>query len=103
MDRTKLKQLLRTVFSESKKMNTELGAYERAFDALKEALKTNYPDFPTVADQLLAAARLSPVLHERMRQQYDVVLEKLLEQASRAETEEEAEKLLESLPKGPPN
>jgi hypothetical protein len=98
MDRTKAKSLLRIVFSELKKRHTELRAYQMAFAALKESLKHNHPDFPALADGALTVARVSPALHETMRQQYDVPLEKFLEQVSQAETDEEVEKLLLAMP-----
>src|SRR5260370_28472890 len=98
MDKTKAKGLLQTVFAEFKKMGTELEAYRLTFAALKETLKYNHPDFPAVADGALAAATVSPPLHEKMRKQFDEPLEKFLAQVSQAQTEEEVEKLLLAMP-----
>jgi hypothetical protein len=98
MDRTTAKNFLRVVFDQFKKQGTELRAYEMTFAALKEGLKRDYPDFVALADDSLAAARVSPVLHESMRQQYDLPLEKFLERVSQAETEEEVETLLLAMP-----
>jgi hypothetical protein len=98
MDRTKAKSLLQIVFAKFKELGTELRAYEMTFAALKEALKHDHPDFAALADGSLAAARVSPVLHETMRQQYDQPLETFLGRVSQAETEEEVEKLLLAMP-----
>ena len=98
MDRTKAKNLINIVFDHFKKMGTELEVYRTTFAALKEILKPDHPDFPALADDSLAAARISPVLRERMRRQFDEPLEKFLQQVSQAETEEEVEKLLLAMP-----
>jgi hypothetical protein len=98
MDRTKAKSLIQTITGEFKKMRTELLAYEMTFTALKEALKRDYPDFVALADGSLAGARVSPALHETIRKQFDVPLEMVLAQVSRAETEEEVERLLLEMP-----
>ncbi len=98
MDRTKAKSLIQTIISEFKKMGTELAAYEMTFANLKEALKRDYPDFVALADGSLAGARVSPALHETIRQRYDVPLEMFLAQVSQAETEEEVERLLLEMP-----
>ena len=94
MDQTKAKKLLQIVFDKFKKQGIELQAYRITFVTLKEALKHDHPDFVALADDSLAAARISPVLHKTMRQQYDEPLERLLERVSQAETEEEVERLL---------
>jgi hypothetical protein len=77
-----------------KGLETELRAYELTFAVLKEALRHDHPDFVALADDSLAAARVSPALAERMRQIYDVPLEKLLQPGVEVLSMEEVLQLL---------
>lgn len=77
-----------------KGLESELRAYEMTFAALKLALEPSYPGFSKLADDGLAAARQSPILAERMRKQYDELLEKCLPQGTEVLSPEEVLKLL---------
>jgi hypothetical protein len=98
MDRTKLKSLLQFTFDHFRKLLSELRAYEIAFAALKATLEQEHPGFSALASGSLVAARQSPALREMIRKQCDEPLEKFLQQVSQAETEEEVEKLLLTMP-----
>ena len=98
MDRTKAKEFLRFIFSEFKKLNSELRTYETTFAILKTSLEPQHPGFAKLSDDSLAAVRASSALHDAMRKQYDEPLEEFLERVSQAGTEEEVEKLLLSTP-----
>jgi hypothetical protein len=72
----------------------DLEAELRAYEAMLATFKAAYPDFSSVLDTLLVAAQQSPVLVERMRQKYDVPLEKWLQSGVEVLSVEEVSQLL---------
>ena len=84
-----LTRLLKVVIPRIKGLHAELRAYETAIAAIKTALPQRAP----LLDESLAAARRSPVLQEKLRQEYDIPLERFLALDAQSQTEDEMWKL----------
>src|SRR5216684_6487152 len=84
-----LANLLKVVIVRVKNLDTELAAYKTMFAAFKKAL----PHYGPQLDEMLDAARQSPALREKLKQVYDIPLERFLALSAQSQTEEEMWKL----------
>jgi hypothetical protein len=84
-----LARLLKVVIGRIKELELELAAHILGLDAFKATL----PESVQTLDAALAHARQLPVLQEKLRQEYDIPLQRFLALSAELQTEEELWKL----------